>query len=303
MTIEGFGELKAGEMTYQGAWKSPDGQTTGGRFKFENTLLDLNKDLAHGMDMNNPVALRQATFALQAGLMRLNSAVVEKGAGKYFVSQEEGPVNIARLEKTTGELDKGSEASLRAIETTKQDMAHRTEALGASAKALAEMTGQSGAVAIDMNDRLTDLQKEALAVRGEANRIGQALKAGDYAGLDTATKDLAQRQDALAKKTDALVDQAEAIKDLQKGYRGLELQTKAMSQKPESPATAQENATGETRQYATATRGEAVAMLLEDERKRWCDKHGDPDPWRVNSSGTGIMRDVFSEEPLAWYVR
>ena len=241
MTIEGFGDLKAGEMTYQGAWKSPDGQTTGGRFKFENTLLDLNKGLAHGMDMNNPVVLRQATFALQGGLMRLNSAVVEKGAGKYFVSQEEGPVDIARLEKTAGELDKGSEASLRAVETTKQDMAHRTEALGASAKALAEITGQSGAVAIDMNDRLTDLQREALAVRGEANRIAQALKAGDYAGLDTATKDLAQRQEALPKKTEALADQAAAIKELQKGYRGMELGAKAMSQKPESRVAAQES--------------------------------------------------------------
>ncbi|MBL0350668.1 MAG: hypothetical protein IPP68_09905 [Elusimicrobia bacterium] len=234
MTIEGFGELKAGEMTYQGAWKSPDGQTTGGRFKFENTLLDLNKDLAHGMDMNNPVSLRQATFALQAGLMRLNSAVVEKGAGRYFVSQEEGPVDIARLEKTAGELDKGSEASLRAIETTKQDMAHRTEALGASAKALAERTGQGGAVNIDMNGRLGDLEKEALAVRGEANRIGQALKAGDYAGLDTATKDLAHRQEALTKKTEALADQAAAIKELQKGYRGMELGPRRCPKRPKA---------------------------------------------------------------------
>lgn len=62
-------------------------------------------------------------------------------------------------------------------------------------------------------------------------------------------------------------------------------------------------ATGETRQYATVTRDEAVAMLLEDERKRWQDEHGDADAWRVNASGTGIMRGVFSEEPLAWYVK
>ncbi|MBL0349510.1 MAG: hypothetical protein IPP68_03915 [Elusimicrobia bacterium] len=67
MNIEGLGELKAGEMTYQGAWKSPDGQTTGGRFKFQNTLMDLNKDMAHGLGMNNPVAVRQATFSLKPG--------------------------------------------------------------------------------------------------------------------------------------------------------------------------------------------------------------------------------------------
>ena len=241
MTIEGFGELKAGEMTYQGAWKSPEGQTTGGRFNFENTLLDLNKDLAHGMDMTNPVALRQATFALQAGLMRLNSAVVEKGAGKYFVSQDESPVDIGRLEKTAGELDKGSEVSLRAIETTKRDVAHRTEALGASTKELSKVTGQGGAVTINMSDRLTDLQREALAVRGEASRIGQAVKAGDYAGLDTATKDLAHRQEALTKKTEDLAGQAAAIKELQKGFRGMELGAKALFQKAEGPVAAQES--------------------------------------------------------------
>ncbi|HNF59532.1 MAG TPA: hypothetical protein PLN89_08160, partial [Elusimicrobiota bacterium] len=94
---------------------------------------------------------------------------------------------------------------------------------------------------IDMNDRLTDLQKEALAVRGEANRIAQALKAGDYAGLDTATKDLARRQEALAKKTDALAGEAAAIKDLQRGFRGMELGAKALSQKTEGPAAAQES--------------------------------------------------------------
>ena len=241
MGIEGFGDLKAGEMTYQGTWKSPDGQTTGGRFKFENTLLDLNKDLAHGMDMTNPVALRQATFALQAGLMRLNSAVVEKGSGKYFVSQDESPVNIARLEKTSGELDKRSEASLRAIETTKQDIVHRTEALGAAAKELAKVTGQVGPVSIDLNAPLADLQREAQAVRGEANRIAQAVKAGDYAGLETAAKDLAHRQEALTKKSESLAEQAAAIKDLQKGFRGMELGAKALSQKTEGPAAAQES--------------------------------------------------------------
>jgi len=60
--------------------------------------------------------------------------------------------------------------------------------------------------------------------------------------------------------------------------------------------------TGETRQYAAATHGEALKMLLEDERKRWMDETGDVDAWRVAQSGCGIIRDVFSPMPLAWYL-
>jgi len=228
VTVEGFGDLKAGEMIYQGAWKSPEGQTTGGRFKFENTLLDLNKDLAQGMDMNNPVALRQATFALQAGLMRLNSAVVEKGSRKYFVSQDQSPMEIGRLEKTAGDLTKASEANFGKIESIKRDLTHRSEAAGHFYKVLSEATGQGGSISFEFKERFNDLEKEAGAIRAGSRGINESVNAGDYAGLDTATAEVSRRQEALTQTTGTMAKQAEALRGLQRGFRGMAEEAKGV---------------------------------------------------------------------------
>jgi hypothetical protein len=93
--IDGFGTVHPGEMTYKGPVKSPARrETIGGRFTFAGNKIDFNPAVGHELGMANPATLRQATFVLQAGVLRLNSVLVEKGSRAVYASHDQQPLEV-----------------------------------------------------------------------------------------------------------------------------------------------------------------------------------------------------------------
>jgi len=103
--IEGFGTIQPGEMTFQGPIKSPTmNEVVGGRFNFSNTNVDLNPAMSKNLGMDNPVTMRQATFSLQAGLMKMQSFMIEKGNKSLVVTENNSPKEKTSLKAETDKL-------------------------------------------------------------------------------------------------------------------------------------------------------------------------------------------------------
>lgn len=133
--VEGFGTIQPGEMTYQGPIKSPTtNDVVGGRFNFSNTKVDLNPAMSKSLGMDNPASLRQATFALQAGLMKLQAFAIERGNKTLVVTENNNPqekaVLKAQVEKLTVDLEGLSDRSQRAAEKGTQAFNYLSNALG-----------------------------------------------------------------------------------------------------------------------------------------------------------------------------
>jgi hypothetical protein len=219
VNIEGFGTISTGDMTFKGAIETPEG--TVGKFQFKGAKVLLDNALAGTLVMSGPVSLARATFVVKASVMDLNSAVVEKGDKRVFISRTQAPIEISGIEKEVNDLDATSSANFSKISNVERDLSARSNAVSQFFNTVSKQTGLEATLNFEFKDEFKDLLKEAGDIRQGSLNLSQSVENISYANVKESLQNLQQRQDVLTQKTQVLEAQAESFREFQRGMRGV----------------------------------------------------------------------------------
>ncbi|MBK8574200.1 MAG: hypothetical protein IPN90_00455 [Elusimicrobia bacterium] len=226
LNIEGFGKISTGDMTFKGAIETPEG--TVGKFQFKGAQVQLDSAMAGALDMSGPASLAHAMFMVKAAVMELNSAVVEKGDKRVFVSRTQAPLEISGLEQGVNALDGKSAANFSKISTIERDLTARSSAVSQFFKNTSQQTGLEATLNFEFKDDFKNLTTEAGNIRQSTLDLSQSLENESYDGAKDSLQNLQQRQETLTQKAEGLEAQAEPFRELQRGMRGVTNELVAM---------------------------------------------------------------------------
>jgi hypothetical protein len=229
LNIEGFGKIQGGNMVFKGTVNSPEG--TIGKFQFQGAQIQLDSAMGGALDISSPASLARATFMVHAAVMELNSAVVEKGDKRVFVSRTQAPMEISGLEKDVNALDATSSTNFSKISHVERDLSARGNAVGQFFKAASQQTGLDATLSFEFKEDFKKLSKEAGGIRQSSLDLSQSVENESYDKVKEPLQNLQQRQEVLTKKIDDLESQAEPFRELQRGMRGVTNELVAMSPK------------------------------------------------------------------------
>ncbi|MBK7207959.1 MAG: hypothetical protein IPH91_06745 [Elusimicrobia bacterium] len=220
--VEGFGTIHPGEMAYQAPIKDAANATIGGRFSLQGVKVDLNRDAADQFGMDTSVTLKQANFTLQAGLMRLNSAVLEQGNKRLFVQESKPPLDIQEITQKTNAIDNQSEGLTDHIGKMSQSLENRSLASSVLFNNLAQQTGSESRISFGFSDGYKALKAEVKAADQQLAKIQTALKNGDYTHISPDQVDrLGEKMNSLSTMAETLTEQTEPVADFQKALSGM----------------------------------------------------------------------------------
>jgi RES domain-containing protein len=219
VNIEGFGTIMGGGMVFKEPIKTPEG--TLGKFQFQGAQVQLDSNMASVLEVTSPANLAGATFMVEAAVMQLKSAVVERGDERIFVSQNHAPMEISGLEKEVNSLADSSSANFSKISTIERDLSARSSAVGHFFKNTSQQTGLDATLNFEFKDEFTDLVKEAGDIRQGSLNLSQSIENESYSTVKEPLQNLQQRQEALTQKIAGLEAQAEPFRELQRGMRGV----------------------------------------------------------------------------------
>jgi hypothetical protein len=219
VNIEGFGTIMGGGMVFKEPINTPEG--TLGKFQFQGAQVQLDSNMASVLEVSSPANLARATFMVEAAVMQLKSAVVERGDERIFVSQNHSPMEISGLEKEVNSLADSSSANFSKISTIERDLSARSSAVGQFFKNTSQQTGLDATLNFEFKDEFTDLVKEAGDIRQGSLNLSQSIENESYSTVKEPLQNLQQRQEALTQKIAGLEAQAEPFRELQRGMRGV----------------------------------------------------------------------------------
>ncbi|MBK8423009.1 MAG: hypothetical protein IPL30_03720 [Elusimicrobia bacterium] len=228
--VDGLGTIRPGEMTYQGPVKDAANTTIGGRFNFQGMKVDLEQDAARQFGVDPTVTLKQATFALQAGLMRLNSALLEYGDKRLFIQESKPPLDIKQLSAQTDAIGKQAGANTKQLGQMSQSVENRSLASSVLFNNLAQQTGVEERIAFSFSNEYAAMKKEASASAQQLAQAQSALKGEDYSQInpEEITR-LGERVNSLSSKITALTEQARPITDFERALSGMTAGLKDLS--------------------------------------------------------------------------
>ncbi|MBK9922228.1 MAG: hypothetical protein IPP09_03460 [Elusimicrobia bacterium] len=228
--VEGFGTIHPGEMTYQGPVKGAANTTIGGRFNFQGVKVDLDQDAARQFGVDPTVTLKQATFALQAGLMRLNSALLEQGDKRIFIQESKPPLDIKQLTAQTSAIGKQAEANTNQLGRLSQSVENRSLTSSVLFNNLAQQTGLEERIAFSFSNEYAALKKEAKAAAQQLAQTQAALTGEDYNRINPEEiARLGEKVNSLSTQITALEEQAQPITDFQRALSGMAAGLKDLS--------------------------------------------------------------------------
>jgi hypothetical protein len=226
VNIEGFGTIMGGGMVFKEPIKTPEG--TLGKFQFQGAQVQLDSNMASVLEVSSPANLARATFMVEAAVMQLKSAVVERGDERIFVSQNHAPMEISGLEKEVNSLADSSSANFSKISTIERDLSARSSAVGQFFKNTSQQTGLDATLNFEFKEDFKNLSTEAGDIRQSTLNLAQSLENEFYDGAKGTLQNLQQRQEALTQKVSGLEAQAEPFRELQRGMRGVTNELVAM---------------------------------------------------------------------------
>jgi len=229
LNIAGFGKIQGGDMVFKGKINTPEG--TIGKFQFQGAQVQLDSAMGGTLDISGPASLARATFMVHAAVMELNSAVVEKGDKRVFVSRTQAPIEISGLEKGVNALDATSSANFSKISHVERDLSARGNAVGQFFKTVSHQTGLDATLNFEFKDDFKNLSKEAGDIRQSSLNLSQSIENESYDKVKDPLQNLQQRQEVLTQKVDGLESQAEPFRELQRGMRGVTNELVALSPK------------------------------------------------------------------------
>jgi hypothetical protein len=175
--IDGFGTVHPGEMTYKGPVNSPTGETIGGRFTFAGNKIDFNPAVGHELGMANPATLRQATFVLQAGVLRLNSVLIEKGSRAVYASHDQQPLEVAAIDNRLQTTLPQVEALSRRVDDAARDIT-------IAATAIRSIVGNKAAKDIGLTVDQADTVAQSRSMTAQAENLKADITNGHYTKAD-----------------------------------------------------------------------------------------------------------------------
>jgi hypothetical protein len=220
--IDGFGTLHPGEMTYRGPIKDATDKTVGGRFSLQGMKVDLNRDTARQLGMDTSATLRQANFTLQAGLMRLTSAVLEQGNKRLFVQESKPPMDVQQLTKEIESIGRQSGAALKQLDSLSQSLDNRSLASTVLFNNLAQQTGGQDRIAFNFSNDYQALKKDSRAAQQQLANIQQAVDQEDFARVSPEqVAQAGEKVKGLSSQVAALTEQTNSIANFQRGLSGM----------------------------------------------------------------------------------
>jgi hypothetical protein len=207
--IDGFGTVHPGEMTYNGPVKSPAGEIIGGRFSFAGNKIDFNPAVGHELGMANPATLRQATFVLQAGVLRLNSVLVEKGSRAVYASQEQQPLEV-------GAVNNRLQTTLPQVETLSRRVEDAARDITIAATAIRSIVGNKAAKDIGLTADQADTVAQSRLMAAQAENLKADITNGDYTKADDRLNTIDQSFATITGRVTALESAAADTKALAK---------------------------------------------------------------------------------------
>ena len=228
--VDGLGTIRPGEMTYQGPVKDAANTTIGGRFNFQGMKVDLEQDAARQFGVDPTVTIKQATFALQAGLMRLNSALLEHGDKRLFIQESKPPLDIKQLSAQTDAIGKEAEANTNQLGQLSRSVENRSLASSVLFNNLAQQTGVDERITFSFSNEYAAMKKEASAFAQQLAQTQAALKSEDYSQInpEEITR-LGERVNSLSTQITALTEQARPITDFERALSGMTAGLKDLS--------------------------------------------------------------------------
>lgn len=228
--VDGFGTIHPGEMTYQGPVKDAANTAIGARFNFQGMKVDLDQDAARQFGVDPRVTIKQATFALQAGLMRLNSALLEQGDKRIFIQESKPPLDIKQLSAQTSAIGKQAEANSNQLGRLSQSVENRSLTSSVLFNNLAQQTGLEERIAFSFSNEYAVLKKEAKAAEQQLAQTQAALTGEDYNRINP--EEIArfgEKVNSLSTQIAALEEQARPITDFQRAMSGMTAGLKDLS--------------------------------------------------------------------------
>lgn len=220
--IDGFGTLHPGEMTYKGPIKDATDKTVGGRFNLQGMKVDLNRDTARQLGMDTSATLRQANFTLQAGLMRLTSAVLEQGNKRLFVQESKPPMDVQQLTKEIDSIGRQSGTSLKQLDSLSQSLDNRSLASTVLFNNLAQQTGGQDRIAFNFSNDYQALKKDSRAAQQQLANIQQAVEQEDFDRVSPEqVAEVGEKVKSLSSQVAALTEQSNSIANFQRGLSGM----------------------------------------------------------------------------------
>ncbi len=158
---------------------------------------------------------------VKASVMDLNSAVVEKGDKRVFISRTQAPLEISGIEKGVNDLDATSSVHFSKISNVERDLSARSNAVSQFFKTVSGQTGLEATLNFEFKDEFKKLSKEAGDIREGSLNLSQSVENVSYANVKESLQNLQQRQDVVTQKTQGLEAQAESFREVQRGMRGV----------------------------------------------------------------------------------
>lgn len=219
--VEGFGTIHPGEMTFQGPIKDASNAPIGGRFSVLGVKVDLNRDAADQFGMDTSVALRQANFTLQAGLMRLNSAVLEQGNKRLFIQESKPPLDLTKIESTFDSTKQNLDFIANQSTKAEKDFSHAAVASQSLLSNINQASGQRDLDPFVEPPELATLRNETKQLTALSESIDQHMRTGDYQAVADKLPELAIKSEVLKARSDAMAARAEIAKEFFSATRDL----------------------------------------------------------------------------------
>ncbi|MBK7573659.1 MAG: hypothetical protein IPI26_00080 [Elusimicrobia bacterium] len=210
--VGGFGTLHPGELTYQGPVKDAAKTTIGGRFNFQGVKVDLDHDAARQFGVDPTVTIKQATFTLQAGLMRLNSALLENGDKRTFIQESKPPLDVSQFSEKLDLLANNSQTNADVLQKTEKDFFLRAQAVNAQISRLSGTDNPDATIQFGLSTDFSNAVKDSTALSQSLTKARELADNGDFHAADAILSDASVKQSAIASKINPIQTQSVALR-------------------------------------------------------------------------------------------
>jgi cytochrome c556 len=229
VTIEGFGKLLGGDMTFKGPAKTPEG-TTVGIFEFGGAQVQLDGALGETLGLSSPANLIRATFAVESAVMNLKSAEVQSKDKRLFVRESKPVIDLNQVEKKLTAVSSVLAEAQGQFTKADRDFSNGAVASRSLLTNLARATGQTDVAVFQEPSDLKSLRQEGQSLAALSSQITENMTAGNYQEVAEALPDLTARTEVFKARSETLAVQAEMTKGFFKEIRSLTTDLSAVNQ-------------------------------------------------------------------------
>ncbi|MBK8870875.1 MAG: hypothetical protein IPN19_07440 [Elusimicrobia bacterium] len=220
VTIEGFGKLLCGDMTFKGTAKTPEG-TKVGKFQFQGASVRLDNVLGETLGLSSPANLIRATFVVESAVMNLKSAEVQSKDKRLFVQESKPVIDLNQVEKKLTAVGGGLAEAQGQFTKADRDFSNGAVASRSLLTNIARATGQTDVAVFQEPDDLKSLRQEANSLGVLSSQVTENMKVGNYQEVAEALPDLTVRTEVFKARSETLTVQAEMTKGFFKEIRTL----------------------------------------------------------------------------------